>query len=151
MCILGGVIVVMLIVWLIFREKDEAPMAFAAPAPAPQGKPRTMAMDAAPGGRVSAVGWLVATSGRQTDKTFPLKSGKTVIGTAGDCDVVIEDGFASSRHAEVRLNGNAFRIVDLGSTNGLLVNDKKTREHELVDNDRIVIGRTELKFKSVVQ
>ena len=51
----------------------------------------------------------------------------------------------------MRLNGNAFRIVDLGSTNGLLMNDKKIREHELVDNDRIVIGRTELKFKSVVQ
>jgi hypothetical protein len=149
-CILGGVFFIMLVVWLIFREKDEAPMPFAPPQPEPQGKPRTQAMDIG-GGRVSAVGWLVAISGRQADKTFPLKSGKTVIGTANDCDVTIEDGFASSRHAEVRLSGNAFRIVDLGSTNGLVVNDKKVREHELVDNDRITIGRTQLKFKSVVQ
>lgn len=151
LCILGGVCVVMLIVWLVFREKDEAPMPMASPQPQPQNKPRTMAMDVGQGGRVSAVGWLVATNGRQSDKTFPLKSGKTVIGTANDCDVVIEDEFASSRHAEVKLAGNAFRITDLGSTNGMLINDKKTRDHELVDNDRIVIGRTELKFKSVVQ
>ncbi|MEO6952172.1 MAG: FHA domain-containing protein [Polyangia bacterium] len=151
LCIFGGVCVVMLIVWLVFREKDEAPMPMAAPQPSPTNKPRTMAMDVGQGGRVSAVGWLVATSGRQSDKTFPLKSGKTIIGTASDCDVVIEDQFASSRHAEVKLAGNAFRITDLGSTNGMLINDKKTRDHELVDNDRIVIGRTELKFKSVVQ
>ncbi len=149
LCIVGGVCVVMLIVWLIFREKDEPPMSMSAPEP--QNKPRTMAMSVGDGGRVSAVGWLVVINGRQSDKTFPLKSGRTVIGTASDCDVVIEDQFASSRHAEVKLAGNAFSIIDLGSTNGMLVNDRKTRDHELVDNDRIVIGRTELKFKSVVQ
>jgi hypothetical protein len=148
LCIVGGVLFIMLIVWLIFREKDEEPMAFA-PQPQAQGKPRTMAMDA--GGRVNAVGWLVAVSGRNADKTYPLKSGRTVIGTANDCDVVIEDQFASSRHAEVRLEGQAFKISDLGSTNGMTVNDKKVREHELVDNDRIVLGRSEFKFKSVVQ
>jgi len=152
LCILGGVLFIMFIVWLIFREKDEEPMAFA---PSPQqaaGKPRTMALDTGGGGgKVNAVGWLVAVSGRQADKTFPLKSGRTVIGTASDCDVVIDDQFASSRHCEVRLEGQAFKIVDLGSTNGITVNDKKVREHELVDNDRIVMGRTEFKFKSVVQ
>jgi hypothetical protein len=155
LCIVGGLIVVMLIVWLIFRERDEAPMTFA-PSPqqaAPQGKPRTMALDAAAGagGKVSAVGWLVGVSGRNADKTFPLKSGKTTIGTGSDCDVVIDDQFASTRHAEVRFEGKHFRIVDLGSTNGMTINDKKVRDHELVDNDRVVLGRTELKFKSVVQ
>jgi FHA domain/von Willebrand factor type A domain len=154
LCIVGGLMFVMLIVWLIFRERDEAPVEFAASQPAaPQGKPRTMALDAAqgPGGKVSAVGWLVAVSGRQANKTFPLKSGRTVIGTAGECDIVIDDQFASTRHAEVRFEGKHFKIVDLGSTNGTTVNDKKIREHELVDNDRILFGRTELKFKSVVQ
>jgi hypothetical protein len=152
--IVGGLMFVMFVVWLIFRERDDAPVEFAAPQPAaPQGKPRTMALDAsqAPGGKVSAVGWLVAVSGRQANKTFPLKSGKTIIGTAPECDVVIDDQFASTRHAEVRFEGKHFKIVDLGSTNGTTVNDKKIREHELVDNDRIVFGRTELKFKSVVQ
>ena len=33
----------------------------------------------------------------------------------------------------------------------MTVNDKKVREHELVDNDRVVLGRSEFKFKSVVQ
>jgi hypothetical protein len=146
--IVGAVLFIMLIVWLIFRERDEEPMAFV---PQPQGnKLRTMALDSG-GGRVAAVGWLVAVSGRNAEKTYPLKSGRTVIGTANDCDVVIEDQFASSRHAEVRLEGQAFKISDLGSTNGMTVNHKKVREHELVDNDRIVLGRSEFKFKSVVQ
>ncbi len=154
LCIIGGLLVVMLIVWLIFRERDEEPMEFAAPAPEqPAGKARTMALDASQGagGRVSAVGWLVAVSGKQAEKTFPLKAGRTIVGTAPDCDVVIEDGFASSKHAEFRLEGQAFKIIDLGSRNGIMVNDKKVREHELVDNDRVVLGRTEFKFKSVVQ
>jgi hypothetical protein len=150
--IVGGVLFIMLIVWLIFRDKDEPEMAFQPSAPQPAGKPRTMALDmGGGGGKVAAVGWLVAVTGRQADKTFPLKSGRTIIGTAGDCDVVIDDQFASSRHAEVRLEGRAFKIVDLGSTNGMTINDRKVREHELVDNDRIVLGRSEFKFKSVVQ
>ncbi len=152
--IVGVLVVVMLVVWLVFRDREEAPMAFAPqPQPQPGGKPRTMALDASSsaGGRVKAVGWLVGVSGRHAEKTFPLKSGRTIVGTAGDCDVVIDDQFASSRHAEVRLEGQHFKIVDLGSTNGMTVNDKKVREHELVDNDRVVLGRTEFKFKSVIQ
>ncbi len=153
LCIGGGVLLVMLIVWLIFRERDEQPMQFAAPAPQPAGAPsRTMAMGGAGGGKVQAVGWLVVLSGRNVDKTFSLnQGGRTIIGTAPDCDVVIDDSFASSRHAEVRRDGQRFRLIDLGSTNGMVVNEKKVREHELVDNDRIVLGRSEFKFKSVVQ
>jgi pSer/pThr/pTyr-binding forkhead associated (FHA) protein len=50
----------------------------------------------------------------------------------------------------VRFENNVFRLVDLGSTNGIVVNDKKVREHELVDNDHFKVGKTEFKFKSIL-
>jgi pSer/pThr/pTyr-binding forkhead associated (FHA) protein len=40
-------------------------------------------------------------------------------------------------------------LRDLGSTNGIVVNNKKVREHDLVDNDMFRLGRTEFKFKSI--
>jgi pSer/pThr/pTyr-binding forkhead associated (FHA) protein len=56
----------------------------------------------------------------------------------------------SSHHCEVRIEPNgSFKMIDLGSTNGIVVNDKKVREHELVDNDQFRLGRTEFKFKSI--
>jgi pSer/pThr/pTyr-binding forkhead associated (FHA) protein len=39
-------------------------------------------------------------------------------------------------------------LVDLGSTNGTLVNGKLSREHELSDGDRLTFGSSELIFKT---
>jgi pSer/pThr/pTyr-binding forkhead associated (FHA) protein len=110
---------------------------------------KTMALDIGGGGKVPAVGWIVATSGKHADQTFKLKPSRTLIGTGSDCDVVVEDQFMSSHHCEVRAENGNYKIVDLGSTNGIVVNDKKVREHELVDNDLFRLGRTEFKFKSI--
>ena len=33
--------------------------------------------------------------------------------------------------------------------NGVIVNDKRVKEHFLVDNDNFRLGRTEFKFKSI--
>ena len=58
----------------------------------------------------------------------------------------LSDPNASRRHAEVRRDGTAFWIVDLGSTNGLEVNGKRTQRAKLSDGDRVTIGTTELVF-----
>jgi len=153
--IVGGIGLIGLIAWLIFREKpeempEEAPVA-AAPvaAPAPAGPMKTMALNVNVGGGSPAVGWIVATAGKYADQTFKLKPSRTLIGTGTDCDVKVEDQFMSSHHCEVRFEGGSFKLFDLGSTNGIVVNDKKVREHELVDNDLFRLGRTEFKFKSI--
>jgi hypothetical protein len=154
---IGGLVLILFFAWLIFREKDEemgeeeeAPQAVAAPAAAPAGPQKTMALDLGAGGKAPMVGWIVATSGKHTNQTFKFKPVRTLIGTGGDCDIVIEDQFMSSHHCEVRIEPNgSFKMIDLGSTNGIVVNDKKVREHELVDNDQFRLGRTEFKFKSI--
>ncbi len=152
--VLGVVGLIGLIAWLVFREKPE-PMAVAAPeapkpvAPQPQQPMKTMALDMSAGSGTVAVGWIVATSGKYADQTFKLKPARTLIGTGADCDVKVEDQFMSSHHCEVRFQGGNYKLFDLGSTNGIVVNDKKVSEHELVDNDQFRLGRTEFKFKSI--
>jgi hypothetical protein len=152
---LAAVGLIGLIAWLIFREKPEQmpEEEEAAPAPAPAAAPagpmKTMALNVSAMGGAPAVGWIVATNGKHADQTFKLKPARTLIGTGADCDVKVDDQFMSSHHCEVRFEGSSFKLFDLGSTNGIVVNDKKVREHELIDNDLFRLGRTEFKFKSI--
>jgi hypothetical protein len=71
------------------------------------------------------------------------------IGRLSNNDVVLADPNVSRRHAELRCRGSHWTIVDLGSTNGTLVNGKVAKEHTLRDGDRLAFGTTELIFKMV--
>jgi hypothetical protein len=114
------------------------------PVPPPPGPPpRTVLIG------VPVFGWIVATNGKHAEQTFKLKPSVTVIGTGDDCDIVVDDQFMSKRHCEVHSANGSYKMIDLGSTNGIVVNDQKVREHELIDNDRIRLGKTEFKFKSI--
>jgi hypothetical protein len=80
-------------------------------------------------------------------KEFSLEGELMVIGRLEGSDVQISDPGASRRHAEVRRDGNDYVLVDLGSTNGTLVNEAPVGEHTLEEGDRITIGRTVLEFR----
>ncbi len=70
------------------------------------------------------------------------------IGRSRDCDVVLEDSGVSRRHAELRPEGAAWTIEDLGSTNGVRVNGMAIRgSHELHSGDRVEMGSTEMLFE----
>ena len=69
------------------------------------------------------------------------------IGRMSSSDVVLSDGNVSRRHAEIRRDGERWVLVDLGSTNGSLVNGKLAREHELKNGDRLSFGTSELAFE----
>jgi Protein of unknown function (DUF3662)/FHA domain len=72
---------------------------------------------------------------------------RAVIGRLQGSEVEIQDPGASRRHAEIRRDGGDFVVVDLGSTNGTLVNDRPVSQATLEDGDRITIGRTVLEFR----
>jgi predicted component of type VI protein secretion system len=95
------------------------------------------------------VGWLVAVNGSLKGHDFRLRDGKNMIGTAADSDVVLTDQYMSARHAVIRHEDGVFMIVDLDSTNGTYVNDSRISKEELIDNDRVRLGRTELRFKAL--
>ena len=70
-----------------------------------------------------------------------------VIGRLSTNDVVLADSNVSRRHAELRKTDEKWTLVDLGSTNGSLVNGKLAREQSLDDGDRLTFGTSELIFK----
>jgi len=72
-----------------------------------------------------------------------------VLGTAADSEIVLTDAYMSARHAVIRHEDGNFMLVDLDSTNGTFVNDARVSKEELIDNDRIRVGKTDLKFKSL--
>ncbi len=95
------------------------------------------------------VGWIVPLNGPNQFQTFKLGS-NTVIGTGGGAHVVVNDGFMSTEHAAIVASPDGFLLKDRGSTNGCLVNDRRVSDHPLIDNDVILMGKTNFKFKSTM-
>lgn len=80
-------------------------------------------------------------------KTFELGE-STVIGRDAGCTIPLEDRLISRTHAEIRqLSINSYELVDLGSTHGTFVGDKRISNHNLVSDDIIMIGATRIVFK----
>jgi hypothetical protein len=75
-----------------------------------------------------------------------VKQPRVVIGRSRDCDIQLADANVSRRHAELRQEGAAFWIVDLGSTNGMEVNGKRVKRAKLRSGDTITLGSTEVTF-----
>jgi FhaA, N-terminal domain/FHA domain len=78
----------------------------------------------------------------------PLQPPGLVIGRGSEADLRINDPGISRRHAEIRVNaagpGLQIDIVDLDSTNGILVNGQRVRHAVLREGSRIEIGSTRM-------
>src|SRR5437667_3304800 len=70
------------------------------------------------------------------------------IGRAPDNTIVIDDPSVSSRHAHLQLSGEAYRLKDLGSTNGTRVNGIPVAEAALRFDDRIRFGAAEARYEA---
>jgi adenylate cyclase len=70
-----------------------------------------------------------------------------VIGRMPDNHIVLSDALASRKHAEIRRVGEAYRIVDLDSLNGVYVNNLKIEDEQLAHGDVISIGESGLLFE----
>ncbi len=71
-----------------------------------------------------------------------------VVGRSRECDIVLDDVGVSRRHAEIRPSSEGWTLSDLGSTNGVRLNDRKLRSAQLLAlGDRIELGTTEIVFE----
>lgn len=85
---------------------------------------------------------------RQTGRTFTGNAPTAVIGRErSQAQIVLRDPNVSRRHAELRYDGRDWRIADLNSTNGTLVNDVDVKECVLRDGDLITVGLVNLEFR----
>ena len=79
-------------------------------------------------------------------KTRVVTAPKAVLGRSRECDVRLPDANSSRRHAEIRYEDDAWWIVDLGSTNGTILNGKRAKSEQLQDGDVITLGSTDIVF-----
>jgi pSer/pThr/pTyr-binding forkhead associated (FHA) protein len=56
---------------------------------------------------------------------YVIEKESTIIGRDKNCEVaLLQDTMASNRHAEIKRLPTGYYVIDLGSTNGTLVNGK---------------------------
>ncbi len=69
------------------------------------------------------------------------------MGRSKDCEIVLNDANVSRRHALVKRDWQGFTVEDLGSKNGVIVNDHQIKKPKrLKDRDEITIGPVKLVF-----
>ena len=104
-----------------------------------------------PTGRVIAVrrARLRVTRGPSRGEQLELSSlSPIVIGSDPDADLILADDTVSARHAEVRPTARGWVVRDLGSTNGVVINDVRVAEAQLDENTkRLALGESELEWK----
>jgi pSer/pThr/pTyr-binding forkhead associated (FHA) protein len=77
--------------------------------------------------------------------TFRLRAGaiKTV-GRASRADFILDVALVSRVHCRLTAGDDQLEVVDLKSTNGTFVNDKRIEKAALASGDRLRVGRVEL-------
>ncbi len=99
-------------------------------------------------GMVAAAELIVLDEGGKAKERISITRDPVVIGRMSNSDIVLSDSNVSRRHAELRRDGSNWVLVDLGSTNGTLVNGKLAREQALSDGDKLTFGTSELMFRT---
>jgi diguanylate cyclase (GGDEF)-like protein len=96
---------------------------------------------------------LVFLRGELLAVPIPLERSEVTLGRALDADVRINDSQASRLHARIRTENDEatgetrYRLMDLDSTNGTLLNGKPIDEAFLEDGDKFVIGDHLIRFE----
>jgi general secretion pathway protein A len=80
------------------------------------------------------------------DREVMLMSDRVLIGRGDEADVRIDSVFVSRYHALILRDGKQDVLLDLGSTNGLLVNSRRIVRRALRDRDLIQIGPTRVTY-----
>ena len=85
-------------------------------------------------------------NGPSIGTTFQITQSLTTIGRTGDVDIKIADDALSRCHAAITYHSMEFRIRDLDSANGTILNGSEVKEYALRNNDKVLVGETLLQF-----
>jgi FHA domain/von Willebrand factor type A domain len=144
--IVGLVILLGLVGFLMSkRSAPRAPMPVARPGqPVAMPSKGPVAPGLLPNGR--PIPALLITGGPRAGERMLLRHGFS-IGKQPGSDLLIEDGYTSSQHAQIAMDadGNC-HLYDHNSTNGTFVNNQRITAAPLAHGAMIKIGSTELRF-----
>lgn len=89
---------------------------------------------------------LVALNTVFAGTVLPFDQDEMVIGRTEDNDLVIQHKSVSRNHARIVREGDRWRMEDLGSANGILVNNAEVGSALLSSGDVVELGRVRLRF-----
>ncbi|MFT6068555.1 MAG: pSer/pThr/pTyr-binding forkhead associated (FHA) protein [Bacteriovoracaceae bacterium] len=89
---------------------------------------------------------LLCLTGKNKGTSYYLSGKRAVMGRGDEADVQVLDAKSSRAHAELKKVGEKYVVTDLGSQNGIVINDLKVTQHQLIDGDKIIIGQTVFKY-----
>jgi len=91
---------------------------------------------------------LVVTAGSLKGTTIALGQAPILIGRAPECTLVLEDDYASGRHARLSLQHGTWMVEDLGSTNGTFLGRNRVQDPvPIAPGAPVRIGRTVLELR----
>jgi pSer/pThr/pTyr-binding forkhead associated (FHA) protein len=73
---------------------------------------------------------LLVEKGLSDTSVIPLDQESYVLGKSARADILIDNPYASRRHAEIYWEKGVFRIRDLDSKNGTFINGTPLKSHE---------------------
>ena len=92
---------------------------------------------------------LAVTRGPLAGQVFDLSPvSATSLGRSKANDLVLDDVSVSSQHCRIRPEDGAFVLLDLKSTNGTFVNERRVTSHKLAEGDVIRVGEMQLQFRT---
>jgi len=87
---------------------------------------------------------LVVAGGSRAGQIIPIIGDRFVVGRADDCHLKPRSELISRYHCEISLKDGVAFVRDMGSKNGVFLNENKiTETHELKNGDKLTIGPLE--------
>jgi len=85
-------------------------------------------------------------SGSMAGQVFPLRDQDLLIGRESGCGLSLDEPGVSRNHARIVADEAGFELIDLESTNGVLLEAEKVSRHRLRPGDILGLGSVWLKF-----
>lgn len=127
------------------RVQDIAPTL---PMLQPVGDPKRPKENDHPVARSAESATLLITHGPNRGEQVALTGDRVTIGRNRHCDLTLDHVTVSRRHAEIRVDGERYTLVDAGSLNGTYHNRHPADTAELTDGDELRIGVYRLVFRN---
>ena len=89
---------------------------------------------------------LICVSTQYAGREYEIIKSETIIGRTDDNDIGIDHRSVSRQHAKVIVMGRRFKIMDLESANGTMVNGEAYAQTDIKRGDLIELGHVKFRF-----
>src|SRR5450830_365061 len=90
---------------------------------------------------------IIVTFNGLVQQEVSITKSRMTVGRRPGNDIVIDHLTVSGQHAAIDTTPNGSFVLDLGSTNGTMVNSQPIKKHLLQHDDVIDIGKYKLRFQ----